>query len=415
MDMRKMTASQAAEKWGISLRRVQDLCRTGRIAGAERFGTHWMLPVDTTRPPDGRLRENRHPSKQTMRMPRKSPILAMTDLYSIPGSAEKVSESLASNPQAQALFDAGIAYFQGRYQDVYEHATYFLSHHTGVYAEAGAGVLLCLCAIWKGDHALWLQGKHHIAEAPVPDYHDREIYTLTLLSADTAVLDVRNFPDWFQRGNFECLPSDSHPMAKVVYAKWLYILAYAMASGEYAREGVQGLALMRIVPNTLEPLITQAVVDKTVIPEIYLRLYCALAYYNSGDREMAVEHIDKAIALALPDRLFGILAMCWLRLDQLLEERLMLVDADAARQTKELYRTFLMGQEVLARVIRNRKMAASSLTARELEVAKLVAFGFTNKQVAKKLGIQESTVKTTVQKIMQKTGVTNRADFVLVI
>jgi DNA-binding CsgD family transcriptional regulator len=342
-------------------------------------------------------------------------MIAMTDLYSVPGSAEKVSESLAVNPQARALFDANIAYFQGRYQEVYSHATYFLSHHTGVYAVAGAGVLLCLGAIWKGDHALWLQGKHHIAEAPTPDEHDREIYTLTLLAADTAVVDLRNFPDWFRRGNFECLPPDAHPMAKVVYGKWLYYLGFAMASGQYTQEGVQGLALMRMVPNMLEPLITQAVVDKTVIPEIYLRLYCALAYYNSGDREMAVEHIDKAVALALPDRLFGILAMCWLRLDQLLEERLMLVDPEAARQTRELYRTFLVGQEALARIIRNRKMAASSLTVRELEVAKLVAFGFTNKQVARKLGIQESTIKTTVQKIMQKTGVTNRADFVLVI
>ena len=75
-------------------------------------------------------------------------------------------------------------------------------------------------------------------------------------------------------------------------------------------EGVQGLALMKIIPGTIEPLITQAVVDGTVIPEIFLRMSCAVAYYNSGAREKAIKHMDKAISLALADRLYGILAEC---------------------------------------------------------------------------------------------------------
>lgn len=413
--MKQMTAAQAAEKWGISLRRVQDLCRVGRIPGAERFGTHWMLPADAIRPVDGRHRDVRKDPEKGLRMPRRSPMMAMTDLYSVPGSAKAVSESLASNPNAKALFDDNIAYFQGRYEEVYTHAAELMRHHAGVFAVAGTGLLLCLCAIWKGDSTLWVQAKHYIAEAPFRDPQDREILSLVIAAADSSVFRVQNFPEWFERGSFERLPADSHPMAKVFYAKWLYVVAFAVASKQYDLEGVEKLSLMRMVPNTIEPLISQAVVDKTVIPEIYLRLYCALVYHNGGNRDLAVYHIDKAIALALPDRLYGILATCWLRLDQLLEERLMLVSEEAAKQTKELYRQFLLGQEALARVIRNRKMAASSLTARELEVAKLVAFGFRNKEIAGMLGIQESTVKTTVQKIMQKTEVKDRSDFVLVI
>ena len=46
---------------------------------------------------------------------------------------------------------------------------------------------------------------------------------------------------------------------------------------------MNGLALMKVLPNTIEPLIAQAVVDKTVMVELYLRLMCAVCCQNGGD------------------------------------------------------------------------------------------------------------------------------------
>ncbi|MBW9111258.1 response regulator transcription factor [Microbacterium trichothecenolyticum] len=51
---------------------------------------------------------------------------------------------------------------------------------------------------------------------------------------------------------------------------------------------------------------------------------------------------------------------------------------------------------------------AVSLTARELDVLRLVATGHSNKQVAVALGIGESTVKTHLLKIFDKLGVADR-------
>ena len=42
--MEFITASQAAEKWGVSPRRVQILCNNGRVKGAYKFGKQWMIP-----------------------------------------------------------------------------------------------------------------------------------------------------------------------------------------------------------------------------------------------------------------------------------------------------------------------------------------------------------------------------------
>ncbi len=51
-----ITVKQAAEKWGISDRRVRILCSEGKISGAAREGRSWMIPADAKKPEDGRFR-----------------------------------------------------------------------------------------------------------------------------------------------------------------------------------------------------------------------------------------------------------------------------------------------------------------------------------------------------------------------
>ena len=49
------------------------------------------------------------------------------------------------------------------------------------------------------------------------------------------------------------------------------------------------------------------------------------------------------------------------------------------------------------------------LTPREFEVAGLIAAGYANKEIAHRLGITTSTVKEHVHRILEKTGLPNRA------
>lgn len=50
-----LTIKQAAEKWDISERRIQVLCREGRIEGVKRFGRAWAIPNDAEKPVDARV------------------------------------------------------------------------------------------------------------------------------------------------------------------------------------------------------------------------------------------------------------------------------------------------------------------------------------------------------------------------
>lgn len=51
-----MTVKQAAEKWGISDRRVRILCSEGKISGVTHEGRSWKIPADAKKPEDGRYK-----------------------------------------------------------------------------------------------------------------------------------------------------------------------------------------------------------------------------------------------------------------------------------------------------------------------------------------------------------------------
>ena len=55
-----MTVSEAAEKWNISIRRVQKLCEETRIDGASRFGKSYMIPKDAEKPADARIKSGKY-------------------------------------------------------------------------------------------------------------------------------------------------------------------------------------------------------------------------------------------------------------------------------------------------------------------------------------------------------------------
>ena len=53
-----MTIKEAAAAWGITERRVNELCKTGRIAGAYKESKQWFIPNDTQKPRDRRSRRS---------------------------------------------------------------------------------------------------------------------------------------------------------------------------------------------------------------------------------------------------------------------------------------------------------------------------------------------------------------------
>ena len=58
--MEYLSLRQTAEKWGISVRRVQTLCSENRIPGATKIGSYWAIPVGADKPKDARVRSGKY-------------------------------------------------------------------------------------------------------------------------------------------------------------------------------------------------------------------------------------------------------------------------------------------------------------------------------------------------------------------
>lgn len=404
---------EAAVKWGVTPRRVQALCASGKIKGAVRLGRDWMIPKETPRPVDGRTKAGKSNPSGDMPLPRKTPFLYMSDLYRVPGTADEVVEELAYNHEAQVLFEAEVAYSRGEIDKVYESANYLLGKHTSFYSVISAGMLLALCAIWRGDLDLWRRAKIHIAEAKQKSSNDQEIIALAISAVDSMLYDVRNFPDWFKMGCFEPLPKDALPAAKVYYAKYLYASGYALATGEIEIPGVTGLALMGMLPATIEPMISQAKADESVVAEAYLRLTCAVTYHHSKNNAQAIRHIDRAIELTLPDRLYGLLAEYCRTLGPILENRIALVDEAASVEVKRLFALYIDGWTRLNSKISGRQII-SKLSGKYREVARLAAFKLSDAEIASRTNMSISGVKQAIKIIKEKSGL-SRDEFAAIL
>jgi len=51
-----MSTKEAASLWGITDRQVSKLCGKGRVKGAIKDGRSWLIPIDTVKPADGRVK-----------------------------------------------------------------------------------------------------------------------------------------------------------------------------------------------------------------------------------------------------------------------------------------------------------------------------------------------------------------------
>lgn len=405
---------EVAAKWGITPRRLQTLCAQGKIEGATRFGRAWMIPKSAPKPADGRTKAVRTEKLFTdMPMPRKTPFLHLTSLYNVPGCAEKAIAALGDNYEAQTLLAAEIAYSRGQIDKVYDSANYLLEKHSGFYAVLSGGMLLAQCAIWRGDLHMWRRAKIHIAEANAKDDREREIITLAICAVDSMLYNVKDFPDWFKIGCFEMLHKDSLPAAKVYYAKYLYATGHGIASKSIALEGVSGLALMGLLPATIEPMISQAMADNTVIAEIYLRLTCAVTYHFTKNTDQAIRHIDRAIALALPDKLYGILAEYCRTIGSLLEQRLKAADEGAWGEVSLLFKRYIENWSRLGSQITGRQVIAN-LSKQQREVARLAAFKLSDAEIGARLHMSVSGVKQAIRTIKQKSGL-ERDDFAAIL
>ena len=58
--MKYLSIKEMSEKWGISTRRIQILCKEGRIPGIIMIGRTWGIPENAEKPVDARIKSGQY-------------------------------------------------------------------------------------------------------------------------------------------------------------------------------------------------------------------------------------------------------------------------------------------------------------------------------------------------------------------
>lgn len=405
--MQYITAKEAAEKWGITIRRVQDLCKNHGIHGAVRWGRGWMIPADANRPADRRKKLPVVKAATIAVLPRKNPAIVFSNIYNVPGTADSVADNMTDRPVAAQLFRAQIAYCRGDFRGSRAIVEALEDIPKGHDLQIGCGVTMGNCAMVAGDLDLWSKAKEEIAAAHCHDTRDRLAVNFWLAALECELRETDTFPLWFARGQFDVLPGDSFPGMRYYYLRYLHLVGMEYAMGHRGAEDAKHK--LALFAHAAEPLIAQSKKEGALISEAYQRLVAAVSYHNLDMDTMAIHHLDIAIDLLLPDRLYMILAEYRRQLDFLMDERLTAKDPAAAAAVKNLNKQFLSGWTKLQKAERG-KLISNELTTREREVAKLAAFGLSNQEIANRLNISLNTVKQALRNAMDKTGALRRTE-----
>lgn len=62
--MKYLSIKETSERWGISMRRIQVLCKENRIPGIIMIGRTWGIPDDAKKPADARIKSGKYIKKK---------------------------------------------------------------------------------------------------------------------------------------------------------------------------------------------------------------------------------------------------------------------------------------------------------------------------------------------------------------
>jgi DNA-binding CsgD family transcriptional regulator len=297
--MEYMSALEASEKWGVSLRQVQRLLSEGRISRAKKYGKSWMIPLGTEKPGDPRRDKIHLTSLLSDELA--NIIAASTD----PMPCDHPDEILEKGKERrlQLQYEAELAYLRGDYETT---MSCFRETEGDDAARLRACPIAIAAAISLGDYKTYTEIESFLKKWVNP-LEDRQVSIFAELALATAAVSVtapEMAPEWLKEGDLSALPGPARPDALYLRAKYLH------CAGNF--EGMLSVAQTALTLS--EPM------HGFTLPDLYLRVTCAVACNRLGKKEAARRWLLDAMRRALPHGFYTPFAEIITAMDGLMEE-----------------------------------------------------------------------------------------------
>lgn len=385
---------EAAEKWGVSERRINQYCSEGRIPGAEQFGGSWAIPAGAEKPGDPRRQNKQSGSPKPKKAPERLPdIMPLMNTPFAPGDCVQTIGKMDAGPKKDIAW-AEYHYFSGQAEKAMQESEGYLTAAEG-------GIRLSACLIFA--YSCLTMGRIDHARRAL-----REIQT-TLATDGEADPPVRAMEAFVAFAAAVLLhlpvPEELPPAEEFVpllppgmRAFALYVQAHALyLKGEYAHSaGIVEAALAMGASGY-------------PIAAIYLHLVAVMDYMSLKKTDRAQAHLLTAWEIARPDDLIEAFGEHHGLLGAMLEAVLKPKWPEDFKRIIDITYRFSSGWRSVHNPMTGHDVA-DDLTTTEFAIAMLAARNWTTQEIAEHLDISANTVKTHISEAMKKLKVSSRKD-----
>ena len=384
--MEYMSAKEASEKWGISVRWVQNCCKEGYIDGVIRIGKSWLIPMTATKPIVRKKNTNLPTDDISLFMP------LMNGSF-VSGQCQQFIETL-KNKDGRTIAQAEYAYFSGHPQQTSQLVEPYLNHQY-LSLRLSAYILYTFANLSLGHincTRLALNNIQELLKESHIEKQSKEIQAVCTFSQYFASV-LLHMPS-------PTLPSISTYLSSLPQGIRLFA-CYLMAHHAYLEKdygkslGIAQTALF--LQDQIYP-----------IPYIYIQLVIAMDLMNLKRVEEAKEHFITAWEVAKKDQLIEAFGEHHGLLQGLVETCLKKDYPKEYQSIIAITYQFSSGW----RKVHNpetQEEVADNLTTLEFTIAMLASKGWTNQEIGKYLNLSLNTVKYYTTTIYRKLNITNRS------
>lgn len=390
-----LSLREAAQKWGVSERRINQYCTEGRIAGAQRIGKAWAIPSNAQKPGDPRRmrQQGKIPPLQTPAGGRlnHANLMPLMNTAFVPGNCRAAALAMPPGPRRDIAL-AEYHYFSGQPEAAAKEAEAYLTS-----PDIGAKLSACLIyayanlSLGRIPRARFALDELNAALASAGKESPEFRAAAAFVASAGAVLLHLPMPDKLPEieSFLPLLPPGLRAFALYVQAHYLYL------KKEYSKSA-----------GTVEATLAMGA-SAYPIPAIYLHLVAVMDYMSLKQSEQAQGHLLTAWEMARPDDLIEGFGEHHGLLGAMLEAVIKPKWPEDFKRIIDITYRFSSGWRRVHNPITGHDVA-DDLTTTEFAIAMLAARNWTTQEIAEHLNISVNTVKSHISEAMRKLNVRNR-------